>query len=122
MLFNKFKKVRLSEIVCIWEGRYINSDINIKDFLDGYFSSVGSSKELEDSIKKYGIKKPIIVVPYGEDWATGIFPKKDKEIYLLVDGHHRYFIAMKLGLRHIPIRFPTREEMRIIIWRRAFNL
>jgi ParB family transcriptional regulator, chromosome partitioning protein len=51
---------------------------------------------LVDSIRKYGIITPIIVRRVGEK-------------YEIIDGRHRYAVAMQLGLTDIPAQIVTDE-------------
>ena len=60
----------------------------------------GQMKELQDSIKKYGIITPIIVRPRKEGF------------YEIISGHRRRFAAEKLGYRKVPtiIRYMTDDQ------------
>ena len=49
-------------------------------------------KDLQDSIKKYGIITPVIVRPRKEGY------------YEIVSGHRRIFAAEKLGYRKVPTK------------------
>ena len=57
-------------------------------------------KDLQDSIKKYGIITPVIVRPRKEGY------------YEIISGHRRIFAAEKLGYRKVPtiIRFMTDDQ------------
>ena len=49
-------------------------------------------KDLQDSIKKYGIITPVIVRPRKEGY------------YEIISGHRRIFAAEKLGYRKVPTK------------------
>ena len=57
-------------------------------------------KDLQDSIKKYGIITPVIVRPRKEGY------------YEIISGHRRIFAAEKLGYRKVPtiIRYMTDDQ------------
>lgn len=57
-------------------------------------------KDLQDSIKKYGIITPLIVRP------------KKEEYYEIISGHRRIIAAEKLGYRKVPtiIRYMTDDQ------------
>ncbi len=57
-------------------------------------------KELQDSIKRYGIITPLVVRPRKEGY------------YEIISGHRRRFAAEKLGYRKVPtlIRYMTDEQ------------
>lgn len=57
-------------------------------------------KDLQDSIKKYGIITPVIVRPQKEGY------------YEIISGHRRIFAAEKLGYRKVPtiIRYMTDDQ------------
>lgn len=57
-------------------------------------------KELQDSIKRYGIITPLVVRPKKEGY------------YEIISGHRRRFAAEKLGYRKVPtlIRYMTDEQ------------
>ncbi|MDI6591398.1 MAG: ParB N-terminal domain-containing protein [Patescibacteria group bacterium] len=58
-------------------------------------------QKIKASVKKEGIKDPIIVTNSG----------------LILDGHHRWRIAIELGLREIPCKVPKNfaEIFKIIL-------
>ena len=58
------------------------------------------TKDLQDSIKKYGIITPVIVRPRKEGY------------YEIISGHRRIFAAEKLGYRKVPsiIRYMTDDQ------------
>ena len=67
----------------------------------------GQMKELQDSIKKYGIITPIIVRPRKEGF------------YEIISGHRRRFAAEKLRYRKVPTIIRLSEAARRFIFRSA---
>ena len=76
-----------------------NIDINdiIPTDVHQNYNNDDELKNLEESIKQYGIVEPLIVKPNGEK-------------YEIISGNKRYFIAKKIGIETIPVLIRNLEK------------
>ena len=82
----------------------------LRDFKNHPFKVQADSqmKELQESIKKYGILNPLIVRPRPEGF------------YEIISGHRRKYAAQQLKYTKVPviIRYMIEEDRKYIIWQR----
>lgn len=107
------KIVKLSQIYYYWKNRPEDEETLVDFYLEAETTKVVS---LMESIQKEGIKEPLMVIPFNYKCKDVPFLKREEQIYLLIDGYHRFFIAKKLGIEEVPIRFLTEEEMILAMW------